>query len=239
MLEWQAKSLAECEIFRYTAAASANGLDMCLMVGGSDSAVDSSHSTKCAQAASNLPCISSPCNVCRTYLKFTVVLRYIGEQKDHPAMWQTAPLPAPLTLGQFLVQTGWGILKVCLLEQTVDLLDCSLKLTENASSRDILSYWAGVVHEDQNECGYLTLGEKVLVLADMNGFGPNMTEDDLGIFVGPPSWKNKRMDPGRVQILFSRLGSQQIHSCCQFAIYTPKLLLVCLHWELAGKTYEQ
>ena len=56
---------------------------------------------------------------------------------------------------------------------------------------------------------------------------------------GPPSWKNKRMDPGRAQILFSRLGSQQIHSCCQFAIYTPKLLLVCLHWELAGKTYEQ
>jgi len=127
------------KIFRYTAAESANGLDMCLMVGGSDSAVDSSRSTKCAQAASNLPCISSPCSVCRTYLKFTVVLRYIGEQKDHPAMWQAAPLPVPLTLGQFLVQTGWGILKVCLLEQTVDLLDCSLKLTENATSRDILS----------------------------------------------------------------------------------------------------
>ena len=61
------------------------------------------------------------------------------------------------------------------------------------------SNWAGVVHEDQNECGYLTLGEKVLVLADMNGFGPNMTEDDLGIFVNdivdPPAGRTKGWTP--------------------------------------------
>ena len=171
------------KIFRYTGAESANGLDMCLMVGGSDSAVDPERSTKCAQAANNLPCISTPCSVCRTYLKFTMVLRYIGEQKDRPAIWQASPMPDPLTLGQFLVQTGWGVLKVCLLEQTVHLLDCSLKLTEDATARDILSNWAGMVYEDQNECGYLTLGEKVLALADMNGFKAGMTEDDLGIFV--------------------------------------------------------
>ena len=187
------------KIFRYTAAESANGLDMCLMVGGSEASVDLERSKKCAQAAGNLPCVSLPRSVCRTYLKFTVVLRYIGEQKDHPAIWQASPLPVPLTLGQFLVQTGWGILKVCLLEQSVELLDCSLKLTESSSARDLLSYWAGMVNEDQNECGYLVLGEKVLALADMIGFGQNMSEEDLGIFVNdvvdPPFGRTKGWIP--------------------------------------------
>lgn len=87
--------MSNIKIYRYTAAESANGLDMCLMVGGSEAAIDVEKSTKCAQALDNFPCLESPCSICRTFLKFTIVLRYIGEQKDRPAMWQATPLPTP------------------------------------------------------------------------------------------------------------------------------------------------
>ena len=93
----------------------------------------------------------------------------------------------------------WGILRVCLLEQTVELMECSVKLTESTSARDLLSYWIGMVHEDQNECGYLVLGDKVLALAEMIVFGQSMSEEEIGIFandvVDPPYGRTRGWIP--------------------------------------------
>ena len=109
---------------------------------------------------------------------------------------------------------------------------------------DILSYWAGVVHEDQNECGYLTLGEKVLVLADMNGFGPNMTEDDFGIFVNdivdPPAGRTKGWIPDGSRYCSADFEVNKSIPAVNLRSILPSFSwFVCLHWELAGKTYEQ
>ena len=129
----------------------------------------------------------------------------------------------------------WGILRVCLLEQTVELMECSVKLTESTSARDLLSYWIGMVHEDQNECGYLVLGDKVLALAEMIGFGQSMSEEEIGIFandvVDPPYGAYSRLDSRWIFVLLS--NTSVIQGCSEIQSQAPssKVLMVRIHQQ--------